>query len=145
MLAARSALTDLFPKITVDAHVSRQPIEIFDRIRARASAGQLGDVVIIHAGTNGTTHTADLIALLSTLTDRSRIVLVTCHADRPWIAQSNKAIATAAQQFAGGNVRVADWDALASSNHSWFYADGIHTKPTGSAAYAALIRAALRQ
>ena len=145
MLSARKALAAQFPRVTIDAHISRQPGEIFDRIRARHKVGQLGDVVIIHAGTNGAIHTADLISLLATLTDRSRVVLVTCHADRSWVAQSNRAIATAATQFAGTNVRVADWNALASKHHEWFYSDGIHTMSTGSAAYSNLIRETLRQ
>ncbi len=143
MLAARSALTDLFPKVLVDAHVSRQPLDIFDRIRLRKKVGQLGDVVVIGAGTNGVIRSADLMALLSQLTDRSRVVLVTCRADRSWIAQSNRSILAAAAAFPG-NVRVADWASLAVGHRDWFYADGIHTKAAGSAAYAALIRDALR-
>jgi peptidoglycan/LPS O-acetylase OafA/YrhL len=145
MLAARSALAGAFRSVTIDAQVSRQPIEIYDRIRARERAGQLGDVVVIHAGTNGVIHSADLVSLLAGLTDRSRIVLVTCHADRVWVAQSNRAIAFAAAHFAGGNVRVADWNALSSGHRDWFYADGIHTRSAGSAAYAALIRGAMRR
>jgi peptidoglycan/LPS O-acetylase OafA/YrhL len=144
MLAARRSLLTTFPSIiTVDAHISRQPIEIYDRIRARRAAGQLGDVVVIHAGTNGPIHTADLVAIVRELQDRSRVVLVTCHGDRPWIGQSNNAVWAVAKLFAGANVRVADWAAASAPHREWFYADGIHTKSAGSAAYAALIRAAL--
>jgi len=146
MLAARAALTDLFPKITVDAQISRSPLTIYDRIRLRQQTGQLGDVVIIHAGTNGAIHQADLFAILTALKDRSRVVLVTCRAPRGWIAESNRAILAAAKAFAGGNVRVADWKAYSAGHgiRDWFYADGIHTRPVGSAAYAAMIREALR-
>ena len=144
MLAARGSLLRTFPSfITVDAHISRQPIDIFDRIRAREAAGQLGDVVVIHAGTNGPIHTADLVAIVRQLRDRSRIVLVTCHGDRPWIPQSNGAIWAVSRLFAGTNVRVADWFTLSATHRDWFYADGIHTKGAGSDAYAALIKAAL--
>jgi peptidoglycan/LPS O-acetylase OafA/YrhL len=144
MLAARKSLLATFPSfLTVDAHISRQPIEIYDRIRARKAAGQLGDVVVIHAGTNGPIHTADLVAIVRELQDRSRVVLVTCHGDRPWIRQSNNAVWGVAKLFAGTNVRVADWAAASAPHREWFYADGIHTKAAGSDAYAALIRAAL--
>jgi peptidoglycan/LPS O-acetylase OafA/YrhL len=145
MLAARRSLIATFPHITVDAQISRQPIEIYNRIRARKAAGQLGDVVIIHAGTNGVIHTSDLEAIVRDLQDRSRIVLVTCHGDRPWIPQSNASILNVAKLFPGGNVRVADWDAASANHRDWFYADGIHTKGAGSDAYAALIRAAMKQ
>ena len=144
MLAARKSLLATFPSIiTVDAHISRQPIEIYDRIRARKAAGQLGDVVVIHAGTNGPIHTADLVAIVRELQDRSRVVLVTCHGDRSWIRQSNNAVWGVAKLFAGTNVRVADWAAVSAPHREWFYADGIHTRAAGSDAYAALIKAAL--
>jgi hypothetical protein len=144
MLAARASLLGAFPStITVDAHISRQPIDIYDRIRARKAAGQLGDVVVIHAGTNGPIHTTDLVTIVRELSDRSRVVLVTCHGDRPWIRQSNNAVWGVAKLFAGTNVRVADWAAVSASHRDWFYPDGIHTKAAGSDAYAALIKAAL--
>jgi hypothetical protein len=143
MLAARKSLVADFPHIKVDAQISRQPIEIYDRVRARKAAGQLGDVVVIHAGTNGVIHTSDLEAIIRDLQDRSRIVLVTCHGDRPWIAQSNASIVNVAKLFPGGNVRVADWNAASARHRDWFYADGIHTKGAGSDAYAALIRTAM--
>jgi peptidoglycan/LPS O-acetylase OafA/YrhL len=144
MLAARKALATTFPSfMKVDAHISRQPSEIFDRIRARKATGQLGDVVVIHAGTNGPIKTAELIALVGQLSDRSRVILVTCHGDRSWIPQSNAAIAVTARYFAGTNVRVADWNAASAQHRDWFYSDGIHTKSTGSQAYADVIKAAM--
>jgi hypothetical protein len=144
MLAARKALATTFPSfMKVDAHISRQPSEIFDRIRARKATGQLGDVVVIHAGTNGPIKTSELIVLVGQLSDRSRVILVTCHGDRSWIPQSNAAIAVTARHFAGTNVRVADWNAASAQHRDWFYADGIHTKSAGSQAYADVIKAAM--
>jgi hypothetical protein len=146
MLAARKSMQATFPRfMTVDAHISRQPSEIFDRIRARKAIGQLGDVVVIHAGTNGPIKTTELIKLIGELSDRSRIILVTCHGDRSWIPQSNAAIASAAKYYAGTNVRVADWAAASNHHIDWFYSDGIHTKSAGSDAYAALIKTAMAQ
>jgi peptidoglycan/LPS O-acetylase OafA/YrhL len=144
MLAARKALQSTFPVfMTIDAHISRQPSEIFDRIRARKATGQLGDVVVIHAGTNGPIKTSELVALVGQLKDRSRVILVTCHGDRSWIPQSNAAIAATAKHYAGTNVRVADWNAASAGHRDWFYSDGIHTKSAGSQAYADVIKAAM--
>ena len=146
MLSARKSMQATFPRfMTVDAHISRQASEIFDRIRARKATGQLGDVVVIHAGTNGPIKTTELIKLIGELSDRSRVILVTCHGDRSWIAESNAAIASAAKYYAGTNVRVADWAAASNHHIDWFYADGIHTKSAGSDAYAALIKTAMAQ
>ena len=144
MLAGYQALNAAFPKIKVDAKISRQPIEIYDRIRLRKQLGQLGDVVVIGAGTNGPIHSADLIAILTLLKDRSRVVLITCRADRTWTKQSNAAIWGAYKLFKDGNVRVADWQTYSAGHRDWLYADGIHPKDKGATAYAALVRQALR-
>jgi hypothetical protein len=144
MLAGYKALDATFPAINVDAKISRQPIEIYDRIRLRKQLGQLGDVVVIWAGTNGPIHSADLVAVLNLLTDRSRVVLITCRADRSWIKQSNAAIWAAYRLFKDGNVRVADWQSFSAGHPDWLYADGIHPKGKGAAAYASLVRQAVR-
>ena len=147
MLAANPGLKKQFPGILVDAHVSRSPADVFLRIKQRAAAGGLRPVVVIGAGTNGPIQPADLTAILQYLKDRSVVVLVTCRADRAWIAQSNAAIAAANQQFGPGkgNVRVADWQSFSAGHRDWLYADGIHPKPpTGPAEYAALIQQTLK-
>ncbi len=146
MLAAAPALDAQLPRITVDADVSRSPEVIFDRIRERKRLGRLGDVVIIGAGTNGRIRSADLTSILDLLEDRQRVILVTCHADRPWIAQSNNAIREAGTKSAGGNVRVVDWDTYATGHQRILYGDGIHPRPgAGAGAYARLIRAAVNE
>ena len=140
MLGARDALNAEIPKLTVDAAVGRQSPAVFKRIRERLSAGALGQLVIIHTGTNGVIVQADLVALLRKLSDRARVVLVTAHVDRSWTSANNTILHTVAAQFAASNVRLADWDQLAQGHRDWFYADGIHTKPTGSSRYAQLIQ-----
>jgi peptidoglycan/LPS O-acetylase OafA/YrhL len=144
MLAGYKALQAQFPGIKVDAAVSRMPGAVYDRIRARKKVGQLGDVVIIGAGTNGRIETKDLIALLDELKDRSRVVLITCRADRVWVNGSNASILAAYKLYKGGNVRLADWQSYSAGHRDWLYADGVHPKGAGAAAYAALVREALR-
>ncbi|HET7822551.1 MAG TPA: acyltransferase family protein [Ornithinibacter sp.] len=146
MLAASAALDAQLPKVTVDAAVSRQPEVIFDRIRERKRLGRLGDVVVIGAGTNGRIRSADLTSILTLLQDRRRVVLVTCHADRSWTAQSNASIRSAGRRFGTGNVVVVDWDTYAAQHPRLLYSDGIHPRPgAGAKAYARLIRAAISQ
>ncbi len=141
MLAASEALVTTFPRMTVDADISRMPDDIFSRIRERRHAGQLGDVVVIGAGTNGRVTTAGLTSILDLLKDRTRVILVTCHGDKPWIRQSNSVIRKVGKRFASGNVRIADWDAYASAHRTQLFADGIHPhRGKGSKGYAHAIR-----
>jgi hypothetical protein len=145
LLAARDAVVATIPKSKVDAVVSRQSWELFQRIKDRRAAGKLGDVVIIHTGTNGTIDLGQLMDTLTLLEDRSRVILVTPKANRSWIPQATNTIKIAAKKFAGGNVRVADWQVFASGHRDWFYADGIHTKGEGSQRYADMLRSVMRR
>jgi len=145
MLAALAALDAQFPMITVDADVSRMPEDVFARIRERRHVGQLGDVVVIGAGTNGVISSAELTSLLDLLKDRKRVVLVTCHGDRAWIREANAVIRRVGNRFASGNVRIADWDAYAAAHRTQLFKDGIHPLPgAGAAGYAHVVRTAIR-
>jgi peptidoglycan/LPS O-acetylase OafA/YrhL len=142
LLAASEAMQKTFPGMTIDAQVSRQSRGVFARIKARKDAGKLGDVVVISTGTNGTVLASDLTAMLTLLSDRSRVVLVTPKAPRSWVDKNISIIKSVAATFP--NARVADWNTYARGHRDWFYADGIHTKGAGSQAYAALIRETMR-
>ncbi len=121
------------------------PEDIFARIRERRHVGQLGDVVVIGAGTNGRISSAELTSILNLLKDRKRVILVTCHGDRSWIRQSNSVIRKVGKRFASGNVRIADWDAYATAHRSQLFKDGIHPlKGAGSTGYARVIRNAYK-
>ena len=143
LLGNADAVKAAFPKAVVDARVSRQSETVFNRIRDRLAAGRLGQVVVIHTGTNGTVDADHLISILKLLKDRARVVLVTIHAQRRWVDESNAAIHTAAAKFPNGNVRIADWATIAVGHRNWFYRDGIHCKPTGFPHYVAMLRDAI--
>ncbi len=144
LLGSDAALHAALPKVTVDAQVSRMPGEIFSRIRERKRLGRLGDVVVIQAGTNGVIGSSELTSLLTLLSDRKRVVLITPHGDRDWIRQAKSVIRSAGERFASGNVRIADWDTFASQHRSLLFKDGIHPLPgAGTTAYARLIKEAI--
>jgi hypothetical protein len=142
MLAAAPALRSTIPRITVDAEVGRQSGGVFSRIRSRLASGHLGDLVVIHTGTNGVIVPSQLGSLLAALADRTRVVLVTDHADRSWVAANNRILRTAAATHSS-NVRLADWAAYSRSHPGWFWGDGIHPDPDGAHQYALLIKKSL--
>ncbi len=142
MVGAAKGLQEVLPAASIDAEIKRQPEDILARVTERKSAGQLADAVVIHAGTNGLIKEDDLRALLTELSDRKRVVLVTTHVPRSWQEGSNAAIATVAPAFP--NVRVADW-AMASAEHGdYFVYDGVHLEDAGILAYRDIIAQALQ-
>lgn len=141
MLGARVAVERDLPKATLDAAVSRQATEMYQRIRQRKAAGKLAPVVVIHAGTNGPAYKQDLFPMLRDLSDRQRVVLVSTHMPNKWMADSNNSIQAAAAEFP--NVRVADWAAASEGHREYFVFDGTHLTMAGGRAYAATISDAL--
>jgi len=140
MLGAAGALQRAF-NVTVDAAVSRQFPQIVQRIQARQAAGQMQDVVVIHAGTNGTAYWDMLKTTLDGLRDK-QVVLVTVHTPNSWMADSNRNIKGMANQF--DNVRIADWEAASEGRREYFVYDGTHLSGEGVKAYVQTIRDALR-
>jgi peptidoglycan/LPS O-acetylase OafA/YrhL len=143
LLGARGAIKDTMPRTTIDATISRQPYELIDRVEERERLGLLAPVLVIHTGTNGIPIASDLRALLVSLQDERRIVLVNVHAPVPWAEQSNKAISIAAKGLP--NVVVADWDDTSSGQRAYFYPDGTHLTPRGQVAFARMIAQAIEE
>jgi len=142
MLGARSELGKVFPKLTLDAAISRQAREVASRVTGRREAGQLAQVVVIHTGTNGPAYASILEPLVAALADRKRVVLVSNHAPDQWVEESNRVIAGLARKYP--NVRLADWAGASAGHRDYFYSDGVHTNPAGARAYAQLVAQAVR-
>ncbi|MEP6852053.1 MAG: hypothetical protein ABJA87_05275, partial [bacterium] len=142
LLGARDALTRLSPKTSVDAVEGRQALVVLDDVVTAHQRHALAQVVVIHTGNNGVIDPEQLESTLSALADRRRVVLLTDRVARDWQDRNNRIIKHAAGRYA--NVRLVDWHEIAGDHPQWFYSDGLHLKPDGAAAYAALISAAAR-
>jgi hypothetical protein len=97
--------------------------------------------VVIATGTNGLVSPKELDAVLTSLADRQRVVLVNDHLDRQWQAPNNTLFPQAAA--AHPNVVVVDWNAAATQHPEWLTQDGVHLTPAGRAPYASLVAAAI--
>ncbi len=140
LLGAEPDLVRLDPAVDVDAVEGRQANLVLDDVVADHQRGRLAGVVVIHAGNNGIINPAQLNSVLTLLADRARVVLLTDRVPRDWQAPNNVTITAAAARF--GNVRLVDWYSISAAHPEWFYADGLHLKPPGAAAYAQLIMTA---
>jgi peptidoglycan/LPS O-acetylase OafA/YrhL len=142
MLGAATNLISDIPGIQVSAVEGRQARTIFADIAIRRAQHTLAPIVVIHTGDNGIVSPDDLNSTLISLRDRQRVVLVTARVPRDWQGPNDATIEKAAKKFT--NVVVVDWYAKSNGQASWFYGDGLHLRPDGAAAYAALIRTAVR-
>lgn len=141
MLGTANKLTE--KGIVVDAEKSRQVREGLPIINYYKSIGQLGEKVVIHLGTNGSTSEGTFDALVAPLSDVDRVVVLTVRVPgREYQKKNNELIRALPAKFP--NVVVLDWLEISAPNKDfWFAGDGIHLNKAGQDAYVAAILGAL--
>ncbi len=135
------ALQQDCPSTEVYAVVGWQAKSVFAQIDALRAANHLGATVVIATGTNGLVSPQELDAVLTSLADRQRVVLVNDHMDRAWAAPNNALFPQAVK--AHPNAVLVDWDAAAAAHPDWLTQDGVHLTPAGRVPYASLLKTAI--
>jgi peptidoglycan/LPS O-acetylase OafA/YrhL len=143
LLGAREALAERLPRLTVDAAIGRQPVDIANRVRERIRLDRLADVLILQTGTNGPPDPQGFPDFLNSLADLNQIVVITVRSQVPWMDESNETIRRAAAGV--DNVVVADWARESAGHREYFEPDGTHLTPRGQQAYARLLLQSLQQ
>ena len=140
MLGAANVLTER--GITVDALKSRpfrQALEIGNYLK---SVNRLGEIVIIHLGTNNYVDQKTLDDIMVPLADVDTVVFVTNHVpSKKWQDPNNVLLRGMPDQY--GNVKILDWYTIAVAHPEYLYGDKIHLNPEGQAVYADLIMQAI--
>lgn len=124
----------------VDATVSRAWSSSASVVRAHAPYPER---VVLHLGTNGYTNAGEVDAVLSSLADVRRVVLVNVQLNgtRRWEGSVNAEITAAAARWP--NTRLADWKGASAGHPDYFRGDRIHPSQAGALVYAGVIAAAL--
>ncbi|MGA0862447.1 MAG: acyltransferase family protein [Ilumatobacteraceae bacterium] len=139
MLGAAKKLTSL--GLTVDAAKNRQVIEALQIFNYYKSTKELGERVVVHLGTNGTTKKSTYESILAPLADVDTVVVLTVRVpDREYETLNNDIIRALPTAFP--NVQVVDWWQLSDDKPEWFAADGVHLNDTGRDEYARAILSA---
>jgi peptidoglycan/LPS O-acetylase OafA/YrhL len=140
MLGAATQLVD--GGFTVDAVESRQFVNGLDTLLALKEQGRLGDVVVVHLGTNGTIAKGDMTTMMEALADVPQVLLLTIDVPRDWTAGNNALIYDTVNTYP--NAALLDWAGLADAcPGECFASDGYHLRTAGQEYYAQLIAGAL--
>jgi len=137
ILGVAPYLEERLPGIRVDGEKGRQLYDAPELIEEMRKEGTLGSKVVIELGTNGTFSAKQLNRLLDSLGQAERVVLINTRVPRKWQNNVNAALKKAAEERE--NVELIDWYAASKNHDDYFYPDGVHLKPEGAKAYAALI------
>jgi peptidoglycan/LPS O-acetylase OafA/YrhL len=120
----------------VDAEVGLQVYTAIDILKARRASGQLGEVVIVHLGNNGT-FTKEQFDQIMRILSGHRVVFVNVKVPRAWEEPNNEVIAEGVQRYP--NAVLVDWYSASVNRPELFYSDGFHLRPRGQRIYADLI------
>lgn len=140
MLGAKSQLRERGVDV-VDAAVSRQAATGPGLLRKRGQ--KLPEHVVVHLGTNGTYTLKMCKELVRTAGKQRRVYLVTVKVPRKWESVNNRMLRSCDQAFRSDRVVLLDWNAVASKNPEYLYADGVHLRPEGARAFARMIERAV--
>jgi peptidoglycan/LPS O-acetylase OafA/YrhL len=140
MLGAAQHLTER--GIQVIASESQQVIDTVPYIQQMAAAGQFGQAVVVHLGTNGPPSDETLDSLFAPLAGVPKVVVLTAYVNRSWAGETNANLWEAAGRHP--NIQILDWAALAPQCQGHcFWDDGYHLAPDGRRYYTDLIAQAL--
>jgi peptidoglycan/LPS O-acetylase OafA/YrhL len=141
MLGAATQLAEM--GFVIDAVESRQFSNGTDTIATLNEQGRLGDVVVVHLGTNGTIGQSDMTRMMDSLAGVPQVLLLTIDVDREWTAGNNAAIYDAVNTYP--NVALLDWAGLSDAcPGDCFASDGYHLRSDGKTYYTDLIAGALQ-
>jgi peptidoglycan/LPS O-acetylase OafA/YrhL len=139
MLGGARALREATgPNLTIDAKENRSFIAGIDLLRKAHKSGSIGDVLIIHLGTNGPVDANQLESFLKEMSDVPLIVLVNLRVPGFGFVDRFNASLLAAQAK-HTNVQVADWFTVSGQNPQLLYRDGTHIRPDVARVYANVI------
>ncbi|MBV9788812.1 MAG: acyltransferase [Chloroflexi bacterium] len=142
MNGAQTALTQSIGAINVDAAQARQADDLIALLQAKQTAGQLGQIVVVHIGNNGPITAEQFDQMMQALAGVPKVVVVNVKVPRFWEGPNNGVLAEGIKRYA--NTMLVDWYGASSSRPELFWDDGIHLRPEGATVYAELVAGAVK-
>jgi peptidoglycan/LPS O-acetylase OafA/YrhL len=125
--------------IQINAEECRPFGRAIEVLRGYQREKRLGEVVVIHLGTNNSSIPASQFrSLMNLLADRRLVLFLTVRSEHADACEKvNKALESLVMEFP--NARVFDWSGASGTHPELFYADHTHLRPEGSQFYARMI------
>jgi peptidoglycan/LPS O-acetylase OafA/YrhL len=138
MLASQPELSQIFPKMYINAVVGRQAKDAAGYLKELAAKHLLAKKVLIGLGTNGPIQPAEMQAVMSTVGSHRQVYWINVRVpSKPWQNQVNNFLQVTAHKYP--NLKVIDWYGYSNSQPSWFYSDQTHPNNTGELYYTAFV------
>ena len=121
----------------VDAEVGLQVYDAIGILKSRRATGQLGSLVIVHLGNNGTFTKQQFDQIMRLLSGVDKVVFVNVAVPRSWEEPNNEVISEGVERYQ--NTAMVDWYSASVNHPEYFYRDGYHLRPKAQKTYADLI------
>lgn len=142
MLGAAHQLAEDIPGIDLDASVGRQVSQAIRLLKERKANGQLGDVVLLHLGNNGTFTAKQFDQIMEVAGPERRVVFLTLRVSRSWEQGNNRVIREGVERHEGAFL--VDWRAAIEERPEVLWKDGTHLRPEWASFYVELLEPHLR-
>jgi peptidoglycan/LPS O-acetylase OafA/YrhL len=125
--------------IQINAEECRSFLPAMSILRKYKQEDRLGEVVVVHLGTNNSTLPEEQFRkLMDLLSDRRLVLFLTVKSDKVQACGTvNKSLETLVATCP--NARLLDWMSYAGDHPDYFYSDQTHLRPEGAQRYAELI------
>jgi peptidoglycan/LPS O-acetylase OafA/YrhL len=121
----------------VDAEVGLQVYDAIGILQSRRATGQLGSLVIVHLGNNGTFTKQEFDRIMRVLSGVDKVVFVNVKVPRSWEDTNNEVIYEGVERYP--NAVMVDWYSASANHPEYFYRDGYHLRPKAQKVYAGLL------
>ena len=138
MVDGQTVLTKLFPRIVIDAAVSRQASALPDILKEKLDQGVVSSIILVGLGTNGILTPEVIDHTMELATSKRNVFWLTDHVPtRSWQDTNNNVLRQQAQKYQ--NMHIIDWHQAVAPHQDWLYDDLVHPTPSGSEQYGILI------
>jgi len=143
MLGAQPGLVAAIEDVRVDAKVSRQMKQVPDVVEGIRAETALGDIAVVHLGTNGVFSPYHFDAVMIALAEVDHVYFVNAKVPRRWEGSVNESLKAGVELWP--NAYLIDWNSAATNHPEYFGKDGVHLTGAGMDAYASLIARAIER
>ena len=125
--------------VQIDAEESRPFGNATEILRTAKKENRLGEIVVIHLGTNNSSVPEEQFRrLMGLLADARLVLFLTVRSDKTQACEVvNRELAALVPGFP--NARLLDWSTLSEAHPEFFYSDHTHLRPEGTQFYAEAI------
>ena len=124
MEGCRDDYQTLFPKMQIDAGVSRQVGAVIGELQSKP----LAQTILIGLGTNGPFSQNQFDQIMHIIGTKREVYFINTNVDQDWQEEVNDMLSSGSKRYS--NVHVIDWNKYSADHEDWFW-DGIHPNIQG--------------